>query len=50
MALLAVFGHILVPAFFICRAMGHEEPYRYRNELKIALRDKDIEKYWRHRL
>ena len=50
LALLAVFGHIGVPAYFLGRAITHVEPYKYRNELKIALRDKDVEKYWRHRL
>lgn len=50
LTVLGILAHILVPAYFICRAMGHEEPYKYRNELKIALRDKDVEKYWRHRL
>lgn len=50
LALLAVFGHIGVPSFFFGRAITHVEPYKYRNTLKIALRDKDVEKYWRHRL
>lgn len=50
MALLVVFAHIGVPAYFLGRAITHVEPYRYRNTLKIALRDKDVEKYWRHRL
>lgn len=50
LALLAVFGQIGAPGYFLGRAITHKEPYRYRNELKIALRDKDVEKYWRHRL
>jgi len=50
LTILGILAHIGVPAYFICRAMGHEEPYKYRNTLKIALRDKDVEKYWRHRL
>lgn len=50
LALLSVFGHIGVPAYFLGRAMTHEEPYKYTNDFKISLRNKDAEKYWRHRL
>ena len=50
LALLAVFGHIGVPACFLGRAMTHEEPYKYTNDFKISLRNKDAEKYWKHRL
>ena len=50
MTILAILAHIGLPSYFLGRAVNHEEPYKYRNELKIALRDKDIEKYWRHRL
>lgn len=50
LALLAVFGHIGVPAYFLGRAVNHVEPYKYTNDFKISLRNKDVEKYWRHRL
>lgn len=50
LALLAVFGHIGVPAFFLGRAITHIEPYKYTNDFKISLRNKDAEKFWRHRL
>ena len=50
LALLAVFGHIGVPAYFLGRAITHEEPYNYTNNFKISLRNKDVEKYWKHRL
>lgn len=50
LVLLAVFGHIGVPAYFLGRAITHEEPYKYTNDFKISLRNKDIEKYWKHRL
>lgn len=50
LALLAVFGHIGVPAYFLGRAVTHVEPYKYTNDFKISLRNKDVEKYWKHRL
>lgn len=50
LTVLAFLAQIVAPGYFLGRAITHEEPYRYRNTLKIALRDKDIEKYWRHRL
>lgn len=50
LALLAVFGHIGVPAYFLGRAVTHEDPYKYTNDFKISLRNKDVEKYWKHRL
>ena len=50
LTLLVVFAQIGAPGYFLGRAITHYEPYKYRNTLKIALRDKDIEKYWRHRL
>lgn len=50
LTVLAILAQIGVPGYFLGRAITHEEPYRYRNTLKIALRDKDVEKYWRHRL
>lgn len=50
LTVLGIFAQIGVPGYFLGRAITHEEPYRYRNELKIAMRDKDVEKYWRHRL
>jgi len=50
LALLAVFGHIGVPAFFLGRAITHIEPYKYTNDFKISLRNKDAEKFWKHRL
>lgn len=50
LTILGILAHIGLPSYFLGRAVNHEEPYKYRNELKIALRDKDVEKYWRHRL
>lgn len=50
LTILGILAHIGVPAYFLGRAMTHEEPYKYTNDFKISLRNKDVEKYWRHRL
>lgn len=50
MSVLAILAHILVPGILVGRAVTHEEPYKYTNDFKVSLRNKDIEKYWKHRL
>lgn len=50
LTILGILAHIGVPAYFLGRAMTHEEPYKYTNDFKISLRNKDVEKYWKHRL
>lgn len=50
LTILGILAHIGVPAYFLGRAMTHEEPYKYTNDFKISLRNRDAEKYWKHRL
>ena len=50
LTILGILAHIVVPAYFLGRAMTHEEPYKYTNDFKISLRNRDAEKYWKHRL
>lgn len=50
LTILGILAHIGVPAYFLGRAITHEEPYKYTNDFKISLRNRDAEKYWKHRL
>ena len=50
LTILGILAHIVVPAYFLGRAMTHDEPYKYTNDFKISMRNKDVEKYWKHRL
>ena len=50
LTILGILAHIVVPAYFIGRAITHDEPYKYTNEFKISMKNKEAEKIWKHRL
>ncbi len=50
LAILAIFGQIAIPGFLIGRALTHDEPYKYTNDFKVSMKNKDAEKFWKHRL
>lgn len=49
-SVLWILAQIGVPGFFLGRAVTHDEPYKYTNEFKISMKNKDAEKFWKHRL
>jgi hypothetical protein len=50
LTVLGIFTQIGVPGYFLGRAVTHDEPYKYTNEFKISMKNKDAEKFWKHRL
>lgn len=50
LTLLGIFLQIGLPGYFLGRAITHVEPYKYTNDFKVSMRNKDVEKYWKHRL
>lgn len=50
MTFIFVITQIAVPGYFLGRAITHDEPYKYTNEFKISMKNKDAEKIWKHRL